>query len=251
MVLAAAGGVDHDGLVELAKKYFGKVPTEYPNEIPLLSPSRFTGSDLRYRDDSMPFVYGAIAVEGAGWENPDNIPLMIANTLIGTWDRSHGIGVNSPTRLAQRVGFGGECQSFQAFSTCYKDTGLWGTYFVTECVKSDQLMFNVLQEWKYLCQSVTDAEVEKAKNQLKTHMLLSLDGTTPIFEDIGRQILCYGRRIPWYELDARINAVDASTVRKVCMKYIYDRDPTVVAVGQTEFFEEYQIIRRQMNWWRA
>ena len=37
-------------------------------------------------------------------------------------------------------------------------------------------------------------QVDRAKNLLKTNMLLQLDGTTPICEDIGRQMLCYGRR---------------------------------------------------------
>ena len=45
------------------------------------------GSDVRVRDDSMPYAHVAIAVEGCGWSNPDNIPLMVANTLIGSWDR--------------------------------------------------------------------------------------------------------------------------------------------------------------------
>ena len=50
--------------------------------------TRYTGSDVRVRDDTMPLAHVAIAVEGCGWTNPDNIPLMVANTLIGNWDRS-------------------------------------------------------------------------------------------------------------------------------------------------------------------
>ena len=50
------------------------------------------------------------------------------------------------------------------------------------------------------------------KNLLKTNMLLQLDGSTPICEDIGRQMLCYNRRIPIPELEARIDAVDAETL---------------------------------------
>lgn len=46
-----------------------------------------------------------------------------------------------------------------------------------------------------------------------------------------RQILCYGRRVPLNELMARIDAVKASTIRDVCMKYIYDKCPAVAAVG--------------------
>lgn len=56
-----------------------------------------------------------------------------------------------------------------------------------------------------LCTSATEAEVERAKNVLKTNMLLQLDTSTQVCEDIGRQLLCYNRRIPPHELEARIN----------------------------------------------
>ena len=66
------------------------------------------------------------------------------------------------------------------------------------------MLYNIQQEWMRLCTNVTEFEVERAKNLLKTNMLLQLDGTTPVCEDIGRQMLCYNRRIPVNELEARI-----------------------------------------------
>ena len=42
-------------------------------------------------------------------------------------------------------------------------------------------------------------------------------------EDIGRQMLAYGRRIPKAEMFARIDAVDADTVRAVADRFIYDQ----------------------------
>ena len=69
------------------------------------------------------------------------------------------------------------------------------------------MLFNVQGEWMRICTSVTDGEVERARNILKTNMLLQLDGTTPVCEDIGRQMLCYNRRIPVHELEARIEVV--------------------------------------------
>lgn len=44
--------------------------------------------------------------------------------------------------------------------------------------------------------------------------------------------------------------VDASVIREVCMKHIYDRDPVVAAVGQIEAYEEYMFLRNRMSWWR-
>jgi processing peptidase subunit beta len=91
-----------------------------------------SGSDVRVRDDGMPFAHVALAVEGCGWTHPDNIPLMVANTLIGSWDRSMGGGPHNASPLAHYCAEQGFCTSFQSFNTCYKDTGLWGIYFVAE-----------------------------------------------------------------------------------------------------------------------
>ena len=82
-------------------------------------------------------------------------------------------------------------------------------------------------EWMRMCTGITDFEVDRAKNLLKTNMLLQLDGTTPICEDVGRQMLCYGRRIPQHELEARINVsfsylyLCIANFQTVYIKHIY------------------------------
>jgi len=250
MVLAGAGGLDHQELVDLANKHFGNVKYTYSGEIPTLARCRYTGSDMRSRDDSMPLAHVALAVQGCGWTNPDNIALMVANTLIGSWDRSQGGAAHNASRLAQRAYEHNWAHSFQSFNTCYKDTGLWGVYFVGDKMTQDDFVWCIQEEWMRLCTSVTEFEVERAKNLLKTSLLLQLDGTTAICEDIGRQLLCYGRRIPLHELEARINSVTAKTVQDVCMTYIYDQCPAVAAVGPVENLTDYIRIRSAMYWLR-
>ena len=102
--------------------------------------------------------------------------------------------------------------SFQSFNTCYKDTGLWGIYFVTDKLNQEAMMFNIQNEWMRLATSVTDFEVNRAKNLLKTNMLLQLDGTTPICEDIGRQvrIMSFGPRSK-VSSDAKFSSVRYSS----------------------------------------
>lgn len=78
-------------------------------------------------------------------------------------------------------------------------------YWVCDPLNCEEMLFNVQSQWMHLCNSVTDGEVARGKNLLKTNLLLQLDGTTPICEDIGRQMLTYGRRIPVHELEARID----------------------------------------------
>jgi len=250
IVLAAAGGVDQQQLVELAEKNFTKFDGKYTGEIPTLPSARFTGSEMRLRDDGMPLAHVAIAVEGAGWANGDNIPLMVANTLIGSWDRSYGGGANMASSLAATCAKTNICHSFQSFNTCYTDTGLWGMYFVCEQNGVEDMVYYIQQEWKKLCVSVTDFEVQRAKNLLKTNMMLMLDGSTPICEDIGRQLLCYNRRISLQEIEARIDAVNASNLRETCLEYIYDKCPAVAAVGPTDCLPDYNYLRGGMYWLR-
>uniref|UniRef100_A0A8C3B2E6 Mitochondrial-processing peptidase subunit beta n=1 Tax=Cyclopterus lumpus TaxID=8103 RepID=A0A8C3B2E6_CYCLU len=256
IVLAAAGGVSHDELIDLAKYHFGKLPGR--GEAPALPPCHFTGSEIRVRDDKMPLAHIAIAVEAVGWSHPDTIPLMVANTLIGNWDRSFGGGVVSSDetstpiyKLAQMACQGNLCHSFQSFNTCYTDTGLWGLYMVCEPGTIEDMMHFTQMEWMSLCTSVTEGEVARAKNLLKTNMLLHLDGSTPICEDIGRQMLCYSRRIPLHELEARIDAIDATTIKDVCTKYIYNKAPAIAAVGPIEQLPDYNQIRSGMFWMRT
>ena len=144
MVVAGAGGVDHDELCKLTEQHFGKISKDYDAEIPLDLPCRYTGkalqghvrvaagsngsirlwvylgSEVRDRDDAMPLAHVAIAVEGAGWTNPDNLPLMVANTLVGNWDRSMVSGPGNPYNLAKNVSDKNFCHSYQSFNTCYK-----------------------------------------------------------------------------------------------------------------------------------
>uniref|UniRef100_A0A3Q2YSV0 Mitochondrial-processing peptidase subunit beta n=1 Tax=Hippocampus comes TaxID=109280 RepID=A0A3Q2YSV0_HIPCM len=251
IVLAAAGGVSHTELIDLAKYHFGQLVGRYDSDAPAPPACPFTGSEIRVRDDKMPLAHIAIAVEAVGWSHPDTIPLMVANTLIGNWDRSFGGGVNLSSKLAQMACQGNLCHSFQSFNTCYTDTGLWGLYMVCEPGTIDDMMRFTQKEWMSLCTSVTEGEVARAKNLLKTNMLLHLDGSTPICEDIGRQMLCYSRRIPLHELETRIDAIDAATIKDVCTKHIFDKAPAIAAIGPIEQLPDYNQIRSGMFWMRS
>jgi mitochondrial-processing peptidase subunit beta len=94
--------------------------------------------------------------------------------------------------------------------------------------------------------NVSPAEVFRAKNQLKTSLLFGLDGTTPVAEDIGRQMLVYGRRMSAAEIDAAIERVTAADVMRVAGELIYDRELAVVGYGPVEGMQDYNRLRSAM-----
>lgn len=251
MVLAAAGAVDHDQLVKLAESAFEKLPSREVTAKPTGN-SEFTGAEVRLRDDTANLAHIAIAVEGASWTSPDYFPLLVAQAVIGSWNQGQaGHGQNLSGKLAQVVSTHGLAQSFMSFNTAYSDIGLFGIYMVSDKVRQlDDLIYEVQQEWVRVCLAVTDAEVERAKLQLKAAILMSLDGTTAICEDIGRQVLTYGRRFDWQEIHKLIDAVDTKTVKQVASEYLYDRCPAVVALGNIGSVPDYSRIRAATLWLR-
>uniref|UniRef100_A0A8C5E7B8 Mitochondrial-processing peptidase subunit beta n=1 Tax=Gouania willdenowi TaxID=441366 RepID=A0A8C5E7B8_GOUWI len=253
MVLAAAGGVNHEELVGLATDHLSGLSFEYEGDaVPVLSPCRFTGSEIRMRDDALPLAHIAIAVEGASAASPDIIPLMVANAIIGSYDLTYGGGKHLSSRLARLSVEENLCHSFQAFHSAYSDTGLLGIHFVTDRNNiDDMILVNTFLYYRMnLCTTVTESDVARGKNALKAALVGQLNGTTPVCDDIGRHILNYGRRIPLAEWDARIDAVTPKIVRDICSKYIYDKCPAVAAVGPIEQLSDYNRVRSAMYWLR-
>ncbi|XP_036288239.1 cytochrome b-c1 complex subunit 1, mitochondrial [Pipistrellus kuhlii] len=251
MVLAAAGGVEHRQLLDLAQKHFGGISGSYAEDaVPTLAPCRFTGSQIAHRDDALPFAHVAIAVEGPGWANPDNVALQVANATIGHYDRTYGGGVHLSSPLASVAVANKLCQSFQTFNICYAETGLLGAHFVCDRMSIDDMVFFLQGQWMRLCTSATESDVRRGGNLLRNALVSHLDGTTPVCEDIGRSLLTYGRRIPLAEWESRIAEVDAQMVREVCSQYFYDQCPAVAAVGPIEQLPDYNRTRSGMFWLR-
>ena len=125
---------------------------------------------------------------------------------------------------------------------------MWGIYLVTDNVtRIDDLVHFSLREWSRLSMNVTEAEVERAKAQLKASILLSLDGTTAVAEDIGRQIITTGRRLSPEEVERVVGAISARDVMDFARRKLWDRDVAISAVGRTEGLLDYGRIRNDMS----
>lgn len=125
---------------------------------------------------------------------------------------------------------------------------LWGIYLVSDnLTRLDDLIHFTLREWTRLCFNVNAAEVERAKAQLKASMLLSLDGTTAVAEDIGRQIITTGRRFSPEDIERTIGQITEKDVMEFANRKLWDQDVAMSAVGSVEGILDYQRIRNDMT----
>ena len=125
---------------------------------------------------------------------------------------------------------------------------LWGIYLVTDnTTRVDDLVHFAIREWMRLCSNVSESEVERAKAQLKASILLSLDGSTAVAEDIGRQLITTGRRMMPGEIERHIDAITEKDVMDFANKKIWDQDIAISAVGSIQGLFDYQRLRNTMK----
>lgn len=247
MVISAAGNVKHEDIVKQVEKLFTKLSSNSTTTADLVAkePYIFTGSEVRVVDDDIPDAQFAIAFEGASWTDPDSIALMVMQSMLGSWNKNMTGGKHSGSELAQKIAIDDLAESMMSFNTNYKDTGLFGVYATAKPDCVDDLAYAIMSELAKFAHKVSDDDVTRARNQLKSCLLLHIDGTSPVAEDIGRQLLTYGRRIPYTELFARIDAVDASTVKCVAHRFIHDKDVAIAAIGPIQGLPDYNWFRRR------
>jgi len=267
MVLVGSGAVEQNQLCDLAAKHFGGLANASPKAP---SPTRFMGGEKREANELIPLVHMAIAFGTPGATNPDALKLRIIEQLLGHYSRDKGeAGYSCFTRNivadfydshVRQWGYGefhehNPINSIAAFWTPYSDAGLLGFYLTCEPGKPyshnlDDATFYAMRELVRITQAISDEEFERAKNQLKVQTLLGLDGTTNIADDIGRQVLTFGARVPLATLFEQIDAVSKAQVQSVAHEYIYDKDPILVAIGDIRNVPEFDVIRRACYWAR-
>merc|ERR1712166_1628112 len=79
---------------------------------------------------------------------------------------------------------------------------------------------------------VSDEELSRAKNQLKSQVLISLESRFTMSEDLGRQLLTYGHCLTAQEMCERIDDVSAEHIQQIAAK-VLESQPSVAAFGET------------------
>jgi processing peptidase subunit beta len=251
IVVAAAGAVDHNEVVERTKELFSAIPQYTQGTPAFMAPAVFTGSDVRMVFDDMKWCHFALSFPTAGWNDPDNIPLMLIQTMIGSWDRSStaGSGLHSSSVLVAETANCDLAEKFHTFNTQYSDTGLFGIYGQVEPLRAAHFGEIAMREMARFGYERQEGRLEEAKNQLKMSILAHLEGTTSTCEDIGRQMITYNRRLHPLEFMARIDAVDPKAIQACARRFFNDRDHSMAAIGVVHEVPEY-IWFRDSSWWK-
>jgi predicted Zn-dependent peptidase len=235
MVLAAAGKVDHDVIIDLAERHFTALP---PDRVPAWDSACYAGGEYREARD-LEQVHLVLGFDGIPYDDPDFYAASTLSTLLGG-------GMSS--RLFQEVREKrGLVYSIYSFTTSYVDGGLFAIYAGTGEAEVAEVIPVICDEIMKVAAEVQPAEVQRARAQLKASILMSMESTSSRCEQLARQMLVYGRPVPADEMVAKVEAVDEAAVLSVAKRLFAGR-PTFASIGPLGNVESLDRVKERLGY---
>ena len=238
ITVVATGNVSHDQVVDAVNQAFGtlKKTTNVPavnSEKPVYIPGL-----LMIRDDEMYNSNVGVFYDAPSAKDEDYYSFLLLKHMFGSYridqnaehlndchkqyNSMHALLGNLPdvTRA--------DCHYF-----AYSDAGLFGNYFFGNEVFTRQMNFCGVHMPTIYAHYINDVECIRGRNHL-FNSLLTLESPQSQNEEIGRQLLTIGRRVPRTEVAKRVAHVDNYHIKGIANKWFYDAEPCFTNWGPIE-----------------
>lgn len=220
LVVAAAGLLDHDVVVDRVASGFGSLPG---GTRPVRRAPSATAQPMAVLTRPTEQVHLAIAWPGFDHEDPDRYALSVAN---------HVLGGGTASRLFQEV----REKRGLAYSVCsspssYLDTGVVVIELGTAPARVTEAMTvidGIIGD--LVADGITDKELDVARGYLEGSMVLGLEDSGSRMGRIGSNLSIRGRVTPLEEHVRRIRAVTHDDVRRVVQR-VFSAGRSLAAVG--------------------
>jgi predicted Zn-dependent peptidase len=222
LLVAAAGSVEHDELVERAAALFGAMdPGTGPESVPAPDAPRL--GDVRLvRDTAQSHVVFGTALPGHA--DPARYGLVLLSTALGG-------GMSS--RLFQRVREElGLCYSVYSYQSFYSSGGIGGIYVGTRRAYEDQAIQVIREELSRMAaDGLPEDELEQVKQQVKGQVMLSLESTSARLYRLTASALHDEPFLGLDQLLALFDAVSAEQVGGLAERFFHPERQLVMRLG--------------------
>jgi predicted Zn-dependent peptidase len=200
IILSAAGAVDHEVIVRQAEALLGGLAPRGP-EAP--EPARFRTGERRELK-RLEQVHFALGFESPGYRDDAFFTAQV-------YAQAMGGGMSS--RLFQEAREKrGLCYSIFAQAGAYADTGMITIYAGTSAEDIAALTDLTVDEMRRAADLISEAELARARAQMKAGLLMGLESPTSRAERLARLLAIWGRVPTVAETVAKIDAVSRADV---------------------------------------
>jgi predicted Zn-dependent peptidase len=219
-VVAAAGSVDHDALVELVRTHL--ILPEGPRSFrpAAESPSTDRLAVIEKETEQTHICYGVSCLNA---RHPDRFTLSVVDTVLGG-----GMSSRLFQEIREKKGLAYAVFSFHAL---YQDTGQFTVYAGTRPGNAEEVVRLIqAQIERLLTSGLTDDELSRAKESIKGHLVLGLESTRNRMTRLGKNAVTGGELLAVDEVIRRIDAVDLESAHRVASD-VLDRERVLAMIG--------------------
>jgi predicted Zn-dependent peptidase len=217
-VLAAVGAVEHAAVVRLAETHLAGLAAHPPGAV---QPAVYQGGES-IETRALQEAHMLLAFAGPSFSDRSFHAAHILSAILGG-----GMASRLFQELRENRGL---CYSVYTFYWPFTDSGLFGIQSATSEEDIQKLMPVLLDELERTTDGFTDAELRRAKAQLRSGLLMTLESPIARAGQIARQILVYGRPLEMSEMIASVERVSHGDLKELAAS-ILSSAPTLAAIG--------------------
>jgi predicted Zn-dependent peptidase len=223
LVVAAAGNIEHTGFVEMVERYLSGL-ADRPVDLVSSAPSHATSRVVISKD--LEQAHLMMGTPSPSMMSDDRYAVHTLNVILGG-------GMSSRLFQTIREDHGLAYAVFSGINA-YTDAGYLSVYAATSPEQINDVIRLSIGEFDRLkSETISEAELQRAKDQLKVSIMLGLESTSARMSNLARQEIFFGRQFTLDEILKRIDRVTAGDVQRMAHE-IFGDELAVTAIGQIE-----------------
>jgi predicted Zn-dependent peptidase len=222
LVVSGAGNIEHAKFIDMVEGYLGGLK-DRPANLSSTAPS--TASHRVIINKDLEQAHLMMGTRCPSMTSDDRYSVHVLNVILGG-------GMSS--RLFQTIREEhGLAYAVYSGVNAYTDAGYLSVYAATSPEQMpDVIRLSAEQFGKFKAEQVSDAELQRAKDQLKVSIMLSLESTSARMSNLARQEIFFGRQFTLDEMLERIDRVTVDDVQRIANEIFRDDQLAITAIGQ-------------------
>jgi len=222
IVLCAAGNLKHKDLCKLALSLQDIRELKKPKS---KNKVLFKGGEKRVIKD-LEQAHFAVGFEAPNLKSPKLFAGKVFSVIMGG-------GMSS--RLFQEIREKrGLCYSIGTSFDCYSDNGIFLSYAGTSGDKVKELSEVIANEFKDSITTINETEVERAKTQLRSSLLMGLENSSSRSERLARGLIIWDKIVEVQETISKIDSVSLEDVRDFGVEMFHNSCPAMALYGKVK-----------------
>lgn len=224
MIFAAAGNLEHERFVAEVAQAFGNLDASSADRLHRTpAPSTQPHVTLR-KKKSLEQTQFCLAVPSLPVSHPDRYAVYLLNSILGG-------GMSS--RLFQSIREDrGLAYSIYSETNPFRDTGSLAVYAGCAPEKAREVLDLTLAEFARMKNDpVSSDEIKRAKDQIKSNMVLGLESASSRMNSLARQQMYHGRFFTADEITAEVDRVEGTDLQRLANQLFHPETLALTLLG--------------------